>query len=55
MRLIGRQDLFRVVLGPAWPGHHNHFHLDFAPYRVVEVFKQGDPEYTPPDDSPTSD
>ena len=38
-KLIDRPDLFRVVLGPAWPGHHNHFHLDFAPYRVVEVFK----------------
>jgi hypothetical protein len=38
-RLIDRPDLFRVVLGPAWPGHRNHFHLDFAPYRVVEVFE----------------
>jgi hypothetical protein len=37
-RLIDRPDLFRVVLGPAWPGHANHLHLDFAPYRVVEVF-----------------
>jgi len=37
-RLIEREDLFRVVLGPAWPGHHNHFHLDAAPYRVTEVF-----------------
>ena len=36
--LIARPDLFSVVLGPAWPGHHNHFHLDHAPYRVVEVF-----------------
>lgn len=37
-RLIERQDIFRVVLGPAWPGHHNHFHFDCAPYRLVEVF-----------------
>lgn len=37
-RLIARTDLFRVVLGPAWPGHQNHLHLDFAPYRVVAVF-----------------
>jgi len=44
VRLIDRPDLFRVVLGPAWPGHHNHFHLDFAPYRVVEVFKPGEEE-----------
>jgi hypothetical protein len=36
--LIDRPDVFHVVLGPAWPGHHNHFHLDHAPYRVVEVF-----------------
>jgi hypothetical protein len=37
-RIIARPDLFRVVLGPAWPGHHNHFHLDAAPYRVTQVF-----------------
>lgn len=37
-RLVARPDLFRVVLGPAWPGHQNHLHLDFAPYRVVAVF-----------------
>jgi hypothetical protein len=36
--LLARPDLFRVVLGPAWPGHHNHFHLDAAPYRVTAVF-----------------
>jgi hypothetical protein len=36
--LIDRPDVFNVVLGPAWPGHKNHFHLDHAPYRVVEVF-----------------
>lgn len=52
LRLIQRQDVFRVVLGPAWPGHHNHFHLDFAPYRVVEVFKPGEPEFTPPPERP---
>jgi hypothetical protein len=37
-RVIARPDIFHVVLGPAWPGHKNHFHLDHAPYRVVEVF-----------------
>jgi len=36
--VIDRPDVFHVVLGPAWPGHKNHFHLDHAPYRVVEVF-----------------
>jgi hypothetical protein len=51
LRLIRRPDLFRVVLGPAWPGHHNHFHLDFAPYRVVEVFKPGEVEAAQPTDA----
>jgi len=37
--VIERPDVFNVILGPAWPGHHNHFHLDHAPYRVVEVFE----------------
>ena len=37
-RTIARPDLFRVVLGPSYPGHHNHFHLDVAPYRLVDVF-----------------
>lgn len=37
-RLID-QRMFRGILGPAWPGHHNHFHLDMAPYSVVEVFE----------------
>ena len=36
--LIAHEDLFTVLLGPAFPGHHNHFHLDRAPYRVVEIF-----------------
>jgi hypothetical protein len=36
--LIERQDIFRVLLGPAYPGHKNHFHFDCAPYRVVEIF-----------------
>ncbi len=39
-RLISRPDVFSVVLGPAWPGHENHLHLDHAPYRVVEVFDE---------------
>jgi hypothetical protein len=39
-RLIARPDVFSVVLGPAWPGHENHLHLDHAPYRVVEVFDE---------------
>ena len=38
-RLSARQDIFRVLLGPAFPGHHNHFHLDVAPWRIVDVFE----------------
>jgi hypothetical protein len=41
-RLIERRDLFRGILGPAWPGHHNHFHLDMAPWRMVEVFEESE-------------
>lgn len=37
-RLIAR-NLFRVMLGPAEPGHHNHFHLDMAPWNLVNIFK----------------
>jgi hypothetical protein len=38
-RVIAREDLFRVVLGPAYPGHKGHFHFDLAPYRLVAVFE----------------
>ncbi len=37
-RLIARQDIFRVLLGPSYPGHKNHFHFDCAPWRLVDVF-----------------
>lgn len=36
-RLIARPDIFRVLLGPAYPGHKNHFHFDCAPWRLVDV------------------
>jgi hypothetical protein len=39
-RLIERKDIFRVLLGPAYPGHQDHFHLDCAPWRLVDVFEQ---------------
>jgi hypothetical protein len=29
-------EVFSVLLGPGYPGHHNHFHLDFAPYRLID-------------------
>lgn len=36
-RLVQRQDIFRVLLGPAYPGHKNHFHFDVAPWRLVQL------------------
>lgn len=33
--LQARPEVFRVMLGPAYPGHKNHFHFDCAPYRLV--------------------
>jgi hypothetical protein len=41
-RLVARRDIFRVLLGPAYPGHHDHFHFDMAPYRLVMIFDEGD-------------
>jgi hypothetical protein len=36
-RLVDRGDgVFRVLLGPGYPGHHNHFHFDMAPWQLVE-------------------
>ena len=40
-RLIARTDVFRVLLGPGYPGHGNHFHFDMAPFRLVQIFDQG--------------
>ena len=36
-RLQQRPDIFRVMLGPAYPGHKDHFHFDCAPWRLVEI------------------
>lgn len=36
-RMIGKK-LFRVILGPSYPGHKNHLHIDQAPYELIEVF-----------------
>lgn len=35
--LEGRPDIFRVMLGPAYPGHKDHFHFDVAPYRLIDL------------------
>lgn len=39
-RIIASPEVFHVILGPDWPGHHNHFHLDHAPYRMVKIGDQ---------------
>jgi hypothetical protein len=36
-RLAARRDIFRVMLGPGYPGHGKHFHFDCAPYRLVAM------------------
>lgn len=38
-RLIARDDVFRVLLGPAHPGHAQHFHFDCGPTSEVDVFE----------------
>ncbi len=40
-RLIPRDDVFRVLLGPGYPGHGNHFHFDMATFRLVQIFEDG--------------
>jgi hypothetical protein len=40
-RLVDRPDIFRVLLGPAYPGHKGHFHFDVAPYRLVSIWPEG--------------
>ncbi len=37
-RIIAEPRLFRVILGPADPKHHDHFHVDMAPFRIINVF-----------------
>lgn len=38
-RLIARRDIFGVLIGPGYVGHHNHFHFDGAPWRSVRGFR----------------
>ena len=35
---MSASNVFRVLLGPAWPGHDDHFHFDMAPYHLVKIF-----------------
>ena len=40
-RLVARDDVFRVLLGPGYPGHKNHFHFDMSSFRLVQIFEDG--------------
>lgn len=35
--LAARPDIFRGMLGPPAPGHHDHFHFDVGPYRYIDI------------------
>ena len=39
-RHVTQAGIFTVLLGPAWPGHDDHFHFDMAPYKLVKIFKE---------------
>jgi len=35
-RLVDQDDrIFRVLVGPGYPGHDNHFHFDVAPWALI--------------------
>lgn len=34
---LAREDVFRVIYGPAHPGHRSHFHFDMSPFRWIHV------------------
>jgi hypothetical protein len=36
-RLREREDIFRCMFGPGHGGHHDHLHLDAAPWRYVDL------------------
>jgi hypothetical protein len=52
LRLMGQRDVFRVLLGPGYPGHETHFHFDMATFRLVQIFEDGEllklPRASPP-------
>ncbi|MCB9739770.1 MAG: extensin family protein [Deltaproteobacteria bacterium] len=50
--LVAAKHIFRVVLGPGYPGHEDHLHLDLAPWRLVEIDldatdAEADPNHAP--------
>jgi hypothetical protein len=52
-RLIARDDVFRVLLGPGYPGHTNHFHFDVTTFRLVQIFEDGRLLQAPAPPAPT--
>jgi hypothetical protein len=34
---LAHDDVFRVIYGPAHPGHTGHFHFDMSPFRWIHV------------------
>jgi extensin-like protein len=40
-RVINRDDVIRVALGPGYPNHKSHFHFDMAPFCLVQIFDHG--------------
>lgn len=36
--------IFRTVLGPSYPGHKNHLHLDLSPWTTYDVFGESPPK-----------
>ncbi len=52
LRLLARDDVFRVLLGPGYPGHSNHFHFDVATFRLVQIFEDGQLLRAPPPAAP---
>ncbi len=36
-RLAARADVFRVMLGPGYPNHDDHFHFDASVFRLIDL------------------
>ena len=43
LRLMAHPEVFRVLLGPGYPGHETHFRFDMTTFRMVQLFEDGKP------------